>query len=170
MDGCVGAVLLYAETHDGIFDTAERAGRIQTTYILCPSILSLGVIIVVSNSIIISSSSESSPLSEYFCLFVPYRPYRSLALLLVLSDLHLSLALQETNMSNMEMHPPPAHSPRASSEAFLHEGQTHARGPMIASAQLTNNMDAHDLENPHNWPPHRKFYTSFACWCMAASV
>ncbi|KAK5164372.1 uncharacterized protein LTR77_010068 [Saxophila tyrrhenica] len=42
--------------------------------------------------------------------------------------------------------------------------------PMLASAQLSHTMDPSDPECPKNWPLHRKLYTSFAAWMMAASV
>ena len=69
---------------------------------------------------------------------------------------------------NMEMLNPQQTEPRPSTEDLLH--RDHHQEPMLASAQLSNNMGTDDLENPHNWPIHRKLFTSFAAWCMAASV
>lgn len=73
-------------------------------------------------------------------------------------------------MSNMEMLQPHETEPRPSAEELLNRGGGYHHEPAVASALLSNNMDPHDLENPHNWPLHRKLFTSFAAWCMAASV
>ncbi len=51
------------------------------------------------------------------------------------------------------------------------EGMLRANhAPALASAQLSHPMDETDLENPMNWPLHRKLYTSFAAWLCAAAV
>lgn len=72
-------------------------------------------------------------------------------------------------MSSLEME---AHQPlnsRLSSDDTAAHAPAHAP-EMTASAMLTNSMDPLDLENPHNWPLHRKLFTSFACWGMAFAV
>ena len=40
----------------------------------------------------------------------------------------------------------------------------------LASAQLSQNMDSHDLEAPMNWPLHRKIYVSAAAWLYAFAL
>ena len=59
----------------------------------------------------------------------------------------------------------PAH-PLLQSDDTVQHGSGEQQ-PEMASAFLSNIMDSSDPENPHNWPLHRKLFTSFACWCMA---
>ena len=113
-----------------------------------------------SSQLFVLGHKAEPAISSLFFLYCPHRPVAS----------------------TMELQPHQPDAPRASSEDLLHrnhaydhhdhaqEHQHHPQEPQMASALLTNTMDANDLECPHNWPLHRKAFTSFACWCMAASV
>lgn len=57
---------------------------------------------------------------------------------------------------------------RPSTDEMLPGDQNHE--PPMASQQLSCCMDEHDLENPMNWPLHRKLYTSLVAWMFAAAV
>lgn len=68
----------------------------------------------------------------------------------------------------MDMLRPMIPEPRPSQEGLVRPEQVHE--PQMASAQLSHSMDEKDLENPMNWPLHRKLYTSLVAWLCAATV
>lgn len=67
----------------------------------------------------------------------------------------------------MEMLQPRQPQPRPSQENMLRPDQY--SDPVLASAQLSHNMDPADLECPMNWPLHRKLYTSLAAWLFVVA-
>ena len=69
---------------------------------------------------------------------------------------------------SIEMLAPRMPQPRPSQEGMLRPDHDHE--PVLASAQLSHNMDLTDLECPTNWPIHRKLYTSLVAWLFAATV
>jgi hypothetical protein len=42
--------------------------------------------------------------------------------------------------------------------------------PMNASAALSHSMPSDDLDNPMNWPLHRKLYTTACSWFYAFAM
>ena len=71
-------------------------------------------------------------------------------------------------MSAIEMLAPRRPQPRPSQEGLVRPEQDHE--PVLASAQLSHNMDPLDLDCPSNWPIHRKLYTSLVAYLFAATV
>lgn len=55
-------------------------------------------------------------------------------------------------------------------EARASENGTSMPHDQMASAQLSQSMDPHDLEAPMNWPLHRKIYVSATAWAYAFAL
>ena len=75
-------------------------------------------------------------------------------------------------MSGIEMlaaKKPAGHRPSMEHMIPSEQQGHHSEEPM-ASAMLSHSMDPKDLENPMNWPLHRKIYTSAVAWMFAAAV